>query len=382
MKRTTQQKFYALIFALTLFGATFAPTPAHAQAGSLASCSALAANSLLGGLGSAAGAAASAVSTALSVPVSNTSIEISSATTAGQATAQTTWQASMKPIQDCLVYGGGQLLLNQMTDSTINWIRGGFSGSPLYSVDPNKLFLDLADAASGGLARQIRGLQMCDFSGTLGNFQFDLANAIELSTRTNAEAKLADQLSCPFSSVIDLQSCNYPPDVQRALSTMTAAQRAQAQNLYCQRINPSQAAGEFFQDFSRGGWRAFETTLNDTGNPMGVSFKMHDELAARKTQTEKAVEKKQQNGFFDKINITTCNYPPELTINNTTPPEQLKIYQLQYCKTATPAKAIESSLSQTLGTDMSRIGFADSISKIVSALIEQVTQDATQGIFQ
>ena len=62
---------------------------------------------------------------------------------------------------DTIMYAIGQQLLTSLTDSTVNWIKGGFNGSPAFAVDPTKLFLDTANMVSGGLAnlgRRPRGL--------------------------------------------------------------------------------------------------------------------------------------------------------------------------------------------------------------------------------
>ena len=53
---------------------------------------------------------------------------------------------------DTVVYEFGQELLNQVTDNTITWIRGGFNGSPSFDVNPEQLLLGLADSVAGNTA--------------------------------------------------------------------------------------------------------------------------------------------------------------------------------------------------------------------------------------
>lgn len=331
------------------------------------------------------------------VPTSNRSLE-------STASELTVFQTNIKGLEDCLIYGGGQILLNNMTESTIKWIKGGYNGPPLYAVDPNKLFLDLADAVTGGLAREIRSIEMCNFTGTGKQFQNDLANSLELSTRSNASSKFADQLRCPFSSVADPRLCNYPPEVRANLDKLDARALAFYQNLYCKQINPEQAAGAFYRDFRNGGWRAMESTLSDSGNPLGTVIQASRELGERTDQAVKTEEQKLgwNSGFLNVPDESKCNYPGNLgaligaselldqeggtgTMTDYIPSGARALYKQQYCETLTPGKAVETELSKTLGVKLDRVGFADSLSKIFNAFVDQLTKDATdsaKGLFR
>jgi len=228
---------------------------------------------------------------------------------------------------DSVMYAIGQQLLTQLTDSTVNWIKGGFNGNPLYAVDPTKLLLDTANVVSGGMANQIRGIATCNF--TL-DFNSILANRIDLSTRSGANARFSDQITCPFPT----------------------------------NINPV----DFYNDFSQGGWSAFETSLSDSGNPFGVNLLASQELALRQSEAQGLMDQKLgwANGFLSMENCTGTDPYTGIPTD---------------CKTTTPGTVISDTLSKSIGTDMDRVGFADNMNKVISAFVASLTSSVTSGIF-
>lgn len=228
---------------------------------------------------------------------------------------------------DSLAYIAGQQILTALTNSTVNWIKGGFNGNPLYAVDPTKLLLDTANVVSGGMANQIRGIATCDFTA---NFNANLANRIDLSTRSGANAKFSDQITCPFPT----------------------------------NINPT----AFYSDFSQGGWSAFEASLSDSGNPFGVNLLASQELALRQAEAQSLMDQKLDwaSGF---LSMETCSDTDPYTGIPTD------------CKTTTPGKVISDTLSKSVGTDMDRLGFADNMNKVIAAFVASLTSSVTSGIF-
>ncbi|HAS84470.1 MAG TPA: hypothetical protein DCS23_00110 [Candidatus Yonathbacteria bacterium] len=248
---------------------------------------------------------------------------------------------------DSMAYTAGQMLLDQVTDNIITWVQGGFNGSPSFAVDPTKLFLDLADAVSGGMASQIRGIATCDFTA---NFNNDLANMVDLSTRRDAGNKYAYQIRCPFPAL---------------------------------NVN----ASDFYNDFNRGGWSAFEMALSDNGNAFGVAVLTSDELAKRQQEARATQEMRSNwsNGFTDLVDTDECPTMPDEVSgaieNDELSIEEKKAYQKAYCKTTTPGKIVGERLGQAVGVDMDRLGFVDNINKIIGAVIKQFTSQAMSGIF-
>lgn len=229
---------------------------------------------------------------------------------------------------DAAMYAIGQAMLTSITDSTVNWIKGGFNGNPTFATDPTALFLDVANTVSGGMSNQIRGIATCNFTP---NFNSALANAIDLSTRSGANAKFNDQITCPFPT----------------------------------NINPA----DFYGDFSKGGWTAFESSLSDSGNPFGTTWLASKELALRQEEAQSIMDKKLNwaSGF---LSTEECSGTDPITGTPTG------------CKTTTPGKTISDTLSKSVGSDMDRMGFADSMNKIVTALVLSLTDTVSTGVFK
>ncbi|MHB1118372.1 MAG: hypothetical protein ACYCZ7_02535, partial [Minisyncoccota bacterium] len=220
--------------------------------------------------------------------------------------ASLTWDSLTQHSLNILAYQAGQMALDQITQSTIAWIRGGFNGSPLFAVDPNQFFLELADSVSGGLASELRGLATCDFSATFNN---DLANLIDLSTRSNTRNKFATQIRCPFPAL---------------------------------NINASDFYGVGARAFERGGgWSAFEASLQDSGNPFGVSVLTAREYSLRQQEARSIQEKRLDwsKGFLDVVNTNDCQYPEQIQMlmdqEGDLDPSATAAYQRQYCSVTT-----------------------------------------------
>lgn len=325
-------------------------------AGAITPCAAVAVASVVGPW--AVGAFTATLATASSVfavPTTNTVAALP--TGISGATQQ------FKDFGDCLIYTMGQLMLNNLTESTVNWIKGGFNGSPSFATNINVLLDGANDIIGGDFVRQLRGVAVCDFTPS---FRMDLANGLDLSSKSNRNM-FKDKVKCPFGSG---PLFSYP-------------------------------ASAFYEDFSRGGWRAFEATMDDAGNPFGVAISTSRELNLR--QQKAADTQKQQlswsGGFADlhkTDNPALCGYPSDLLpmmiantptiITNPDDPnylgtENIIFYQKTYCPVTTPGKIVQDQLSQTLGTDMNRIGLADSLDKIIQTLITTLVQDAVKGIY-
>lgn len=248
---------------------------------------------------------------------------------------------------DSASYALGQMLLNQVTDNIVGWVKGGFNGSPAFAVDPNKLFLDTANMVSGGLAREVLGLQNCNFDSL---FNINLSNSIALSTRSGYQAKFANSVRCPF---------------------------------------PNNGAQEFYNDFSKGGWRAFETALSDRGNPFGTKMLVSQENATRQAEAQDI--KKQElgwaGGFLSMADTGNCTYPDGMNpdLNDFTGLERTdsekRTLRNTHCQKTTPGKIVGDKLTQALGADMNRLGFVDNINKILGAVITQLSRQAMSGIF-
>lgn len=284
-------------------------------------------------------------------------ILVATKVTAGLNSVTTTWETIKKNGLDFLVYQASQLLMNQITDNIVTWIRGGFNGSPTFAVDPQRFFNDLADVIAGDLANQIRGLAVCDFDA---NFRISLMNSLFLAQ--DSDEKFARKVTCPFNFT-DYGSCD-----------------SNGQN--CRTLSPAEQAQAFSQSFVNGKWNAFEASLRDTGNTFGVALVTQKELERRTIAHQKIQEQKltQSGGFLDILDTQNCHYPDGIDITNKSGNER-QIYQRMYCTTTTPGSLVSDQLKKVTGLDLDRLGFADNFNKIASAFIQQVTKMAIQGVY-
>ncbi|KKU81942.1 MAG: Cell wall surface anchor family protein [Parcubacteria group bacterium GW2011_GWA1_47_8] len=325
-------------------------------AGAITPCAAVAVASVVGPW--AVGALTTTLATASAVFTVPTTNPVEALPTGISGATQ-----QFKDFGDCLIYTMGQLMLNNLTESTVNWIKGGFNGSPSFATNINVLLDGSNDIVGGDFVRQLRGVAVCDFTPS---FKMDLTNDLELSAKSTRNM-FKDKVKCPFG---DDPLFSYP-------------------------------ASSFYEDFSYGGWRAFETAMDDAGNPFGVTITASRELNSR--QQKAADTKKQQlswsGGFADlhkTDNPALCAYPADLRLIMTantptiiTDPnnpnylgaENVIFYQKTYCPVTTPGKIVQEQLTQTLGTDMNRIGLADSLDKIIQTLITTLVQDAVKGVY-
>lgn len=267
-------------------------------------------------------------------------------------------------VMDCIVYNAGQKMLEQLTNNTVSWIQGGFRGSPSFSVNTHEVFLDLADMVAGDLARDIRGIATCDFRV---NYKNDLANAVELASKSKRQYKFNSSVECPFPETFQLNS------------------------------------SDFYNGINKWSWEGLEYAMQENGNPWGVAFLTSKELELRSSEKEEV--RKQElswaNGFTNIVDTENCNYPSttrgrydlnedgsitqdewdQLVADEMITKTEAREFQRVYCKTTTPGKLLGDKLTESTGVDMQRLGLIDSINKIIGAVISQVTKQAAIGVF-
>jgi len=289
-----------------------------------------------------------------SVPTDTGAAATGAGAAGAEQTGSTMWDSFIQPLGKCIMYKTGQKMLDQFTQQTVDWIKSGMNGSPYYAIDTKKLETDLADAVAGNLARQIQSYELCSFSNTWIN---DLANWMIMGQAEPAPVFRA-ALKCP-------------------LDPMTAS--------------------EFYSGVQEFTWETFETSLNDNGNPFGVTVIAGNELTKR--QKDEASRAKQAldwgQGFMGVIDESDCQWPDEMTeqavMNSasidsdtgaTLSDEAKSAYKRAYCKTTTPAKLIEKQLTNATDIEWARLGAADDINKIINAFVTKVSNDAIKGIFK
>lgn len=319
--------------------------------------------------GTAVGATATVVEEIASVPTSNLVLQTTELAklnlAAASAAAKEPKEAQSRMtggVSDCIVYNAGQQMLQQLTDNTVKWIQGGFQGSPSFTVNTHEIFLDLADMVAGDLARELRGISMCNFSV---NFKNDLSNTVELSGKK--DRRFAGKTKCPFPETFNLNS------------------------------------SDFYKGVNQFSWGAMELAMQDNGNPFGVALLTGEELARR--SLEKQEVRKQElawsNGFTNIVDTENCKYRPSVVravtggegtmitqdewnqaiADEIVTKTEVREYQKEACKTTTPGKMLGDKLTEATGVDMQRLGMIDNINKIIGAFISQITKQAALGIF-
>jgi len=204
-------------------------------------------------------------------------------------------------------------LLDQMTREIVEWINSGFSGGgPGFVTDPEEFLLNVADTTAG---------QFID--GTELGF---LCSPFSADVR----ALLAYNYSVSFDV-----SCTLS-DVLRNIDNFTA----------------------FTEDFSQGGWEGWFAIVQPQNNTYGSYIKAEAELSAR-ISTRNGTEMMKLNWGSGFLSSQDCTDPPGAPLDR--------------CKTRgpikTPGKTIEAGLSDTLGMNLEQVGMADSMDKILNALI-------------
>lgn len=303
-----------------------------------------------------------------SVPVFDPIVAGINGTVLGVKRADKEFRDVTKLTFDAAVYALAQCTLTQLTNNTVKWIQGGFGGGgPKFAVNRDSLFKGIATGVLEDFSYEIKRLQACDFSP---NFIDDLGNAVQTSDKI--KEKFPREIKCPFPAM-----------------NITASQ--------------------FNADFNRGGWKAMEMALSDRGNRFGVSTITAREAARRAEEAKKEEDQKLSwsNGFADLIDTEHCNYPSNMVLDAGDPaynipptikfimpdgtpdgdvevatPERFAYYQKKFCPTTTPGKIIGDSLMKAVGAEQDRLGLADSMDKIISALLGQLTKQVTKGIFK
>lgn len=330
---------------------------------------------------------------------------IENTTATGATLVKLSWDTIGEHLLNAMAYNAGQQLLNQLTKSTIKWIQGGFHGSPSFAVDTKGIATSIADQIAGEMILSLRNVASCEF--TVG-YTDNLKNNVYYFA-ANRPYTYNQKAKCPFDP-----------------------------NLHF-------TAQQFYDDFSKGGWDSFGAALEDGGNPYRLQTITAEELAAKEGAATgaKKEELSWSNGFTSIKDTNDCNYPSDIfyyageanpdwagftylnqglslydawsrannteyvpgdpsfpsdqaltdmayltkdqatALNETTfsDPARAKAMQDAYCKTTTPGKIVGDQLTKTLGIDMDRLGFADNMDKIVSALIDTLTQKTIRAVF-
>ncbi len=260
---------------------------------------------------------------------------------------------------DAVAYKILDLIIQKIAASTVNWINGGFKGSPGFISDPGRYFGDVAD-------------------GVAGEFIFN-------------EPKL-NFLCGPISAKIRLAlTTNYLQENMQWQCTLTQVGR----NL-----------DDFMNDFNNGGWENFfELTQRQQNSPIGAYLQAENSLSI-KIATRQGTKEKELNWGKGFMSLKRCKVWGQSSGSAQTPegptdggfdgaqtpgegygqvPDDVvgTTSNGQTCleeETTTPGTVIENKLNDTLNIGNHKLAVADEINEIINALLNQLTNRIVGGI--
>jgi hypothetical protein len=257
-------------------------------------------------------------------------------------------QVTKDYILDTLVWEVGNLAIQSMTRSIVNWINSGFQGSPAFVTDLNQNLRGVQDAVA---RRFFDSLATQDITQTVG--QDRVLDAVRLAyyLRTSPES---------FYTRYPVTLGEVSPDPESYL------------------------AG----DFSQGGWNAwFETVMNPQNNPFGANDLLNRELdAVVSNATNNRIQELSWNRGFLSWRGECQQYgpgggqPPPIDSELDGAPESLGSEDncVAYA-VRTPGSVIMEQLNDRLGDNVNRLVSADEFNEIVGALLNQLVLQVLGG---
>lgn len=224
-------------------------------------------------------------------------------------------EVATETVSHCLSRTLGRLAIQQITESTVNWINSGFDGQPSFVQDYNQFFSDVADKAAG---EYIQGSGLA-FLCSPFKMQIKIAIAQSYANRKSNNAG-----SCTLSGVVG--------NVEKFMNG----------------------------DFAEGGWGgllAFTTV--PTNNPYGAySYARGGLESAIAYDVQTQTLRISPGGFLSTQEPYDCTGVDPVTKKPT---------GCQY-RTTTPGSVIEASLKTAISEDVETLQLGDSIDQILGAL--------------
>ena len=233
-----------------------------------------------------------------------------------------------------------KVLVNRITDSTIDWINTGYAGDPLYVQNPGALFEGIAKDEFLGVADEINDPTKYPFGKAF------------LQTEKNVFAsKFANN------------------------SQYTLSQHIQDEN-----PGLGYSAEGFSKDFSQGGWGAWNAmTQSSANNPLGFTLLASNELAKRiEDKTQLTEGSLQQSGGF--LAVDKCTDPKGMTkqedqaarVSNASSPTGPYQPVCNNWEIVTPGKLIADQLTSAVDKKDSSILDVQTLNDAMAAILDAV----------
>lgn len=282
-------------------------------------------------------------------------------------------------VTDKLAYDAAGLLLQQVTDSVVNWINTGFEGNPSFLTDPQSFFLDTADQLTGAFIGNTGAL-----SRLCSPFSVDVRLSLALDTANTPSRRYI----CTLGSIID--------NVRN--STISGGGDVSVNGYTAGSVGGSATIEGFTGgDFRQGGWPAFiAMTTQPQNNIQGAYLQAKSDLEYQiaTRQNDIQLDINLGSGFLSKQECEDVITFYAEDIKSGSIYEIMAGYEntglnkkisadgsvtYQSCKTLTPGSVISSAINKSLGIPQDRLNMADSINKIANALFSQLITRVLQG---
>jgi hypothetical protein len=151
--------------------------------------------------GTAVGIGALVASKVLAVPITNTTLELNSGTSAGSNSLDTKAHTAngltigglnfnFLPSWDAIAFCIGNALITYIANSTTNWINSGFNGNPAFVSNPTQFFTDIVNGQANSF---VSSLPQQLASQAAGGFASGFATPITQSLISNFNSTLGVQ---------------------------------------------------------------------------------------------------------------------------------------------------------------------------------------------
>ncbi len=219
-------------------------------------------------------------------------------------------------IVQCLTRTLGKVAVQQITDSTVNWINSGFNGKPAFVQNYKQFFTSVADQAAGEF------LQSSNFAFLCSPFKLQVRIAV-----AQAYARRNNAPSCTLTQAVG--------NVQNFLDG----------------------------NFAEGGWGGLISfTSEPANNPFGAYMELSGGLtnSLGQAQANATLDINLGQGF---MSVKKCDPLP----TGAGQPIDL-LPASDRCKIVTPGRAIVSSFDATTQSTLDALQLGDSIDQILAAL--------------
>lgn len=256
--------------------------------------------------------------------------------------------------KECILDGIGiairEALIRKITSATVEWINSGFEGSPAFVTNMEDFLLDTADEAFGSFI-----YEETNFAFLCSNIQLDVRFALALSY-----AGRNSRPTCTLSSIVDNVenavdnlSVEWDWDVYRTVSTDPSA-------------NPFLGLIQVSEDVTNLLDERQQQQLEDINRGGGFLSFQHCRPAGSTVNT-----------YEGNAGSTGTTFTSGDTASTTRLTNQAR--EGEECEVATPGSIVRQGLSDTLGSDLERLGFADEFDEIVGALMGQLFKQVFSG---